>query len=241
MPDETLLGGKPNSEAPPKKDEPNKETPPAKTAEELAAEAAAAAKTKTPEELAAEAAAAAKTPEQLAEEAKVAEKAKIDAAVADAVKPFAAPEKYELKIADDGPFSVDDLGEFAAEAKVLGLTQAQAQKLVDSRAEQTKATAARYLEEVKADPELGGKNLTANVAAAIKGRDFLFPPGTAGAEVINAWFDRTGLGNHKELMRGLARLGKALAEDSPALSGERGQTPVAQRDHAAVLYDKSKK
>lgn len=124
-----------------------------------------------------------------------------------------APEKYDLTLPEGSPFADSDLVGFAAEAKAMGLTNKAAQAMVNARAEQIAQAADRYLTELKADPELGGDKLDATVATAAKGRDVLFPPGSEEAALINDWFERTGLGNHKLLVKAFHRLGRMVAED----------------------------
>jgi hypothetical protein len=146
------------------------------------------------------------------------------------------PEKYALKFPEKGPLSAADQGQYAERAKALGLTQEQAQKLVDAEVAGITANTTRFLSELKADPEIGGDKLEANVQFALKGRDLLFPPESAGAKVINAWFDRTGVGNHPELVRAFARLGRMLAEDTIHAGAGGGGGHKEPKSAAQTLY-----
>jgi hypothetical protein len=175
-------------------------------ADKVAADKAAA------DTAAATAAAAGKTPEQLAAEKKPAADTETARKAADQAK---APEKYELTLPENGRLEASDLEVVAAEAKALGLTQAQAQQLVTTRATALTALSDQFLTDLKADPELGGAHFDTTVKHALAGRDWLFPPGSEEAALVTAWFEKTGLGNHKAFVRALARVGKARAEDRP--------------------------
>lgn len=139
----------------------------------------------------------------------------------------AAPETYDLK-APEG-FDGLDAESVAAATPVfreLGLSNDQAQKLIPvagdfakriiserdqqmlgSIAEQRKA----WLEEAKADPEIGGQNWDGTLGVAAKALDQLgFPKGSPLRNLL----DESGLGNHPEMIRAFAKVGKAIGEDS---------------------------
>lgn len=147
------------------------------------------------------------------------------------------PDKYTLTLPDGSPFQESDLIGFASEAKALGLTNDAAQKLVDTRAEQIRQAADTYLEELRADPILGGAKFEESVDLAVKGRDVLFPPGSEEADLINDWFERTGLGNHRLLVRAFARLGAKVAEDGTTNPRGSGGEPKKERTVGQILYD----
>lgn len=156
------------------------------------------------------------------------------------------PEKYELKLSESTPFTSDDLDLFAAKAKALGLTQEQAQAMVASDEQAVSETALRYYEQLTADTELGGQHLQASVDLARRGRDVLFPKDTPGRELISGWLERTGLGNHPELVRAFARLGKMVAEDGgmKAKSTPGAETinrPSSNEELALKLYPTEQK
>lgn len=149
------------------------------------------------------------------------------------------PEKYDLKLPEKAPFAEADLVAFGTEAKTLGLTQEQAQRMVTARVEAVQSTAAKYLEDLQGDKDLGGANFERTKALAIAGRDKFFEtlPADEKAEVTG-WFDRTGLGNHKALVRAFARLGKLIAEDKPLTAPvvEGKPKPGSNEAVAATLY-----
>ena len=145
-----------------------------------------------------------------------------------------APEKYNLTLPENTPFDDADLDVFASEAKQLGLDNEKAQAMVDARVKFVQDNAARYLDELKADPEIGGAKLDGTIKLALRGREVLFPAGTPEAELVNGWFERTGLGNHKALVRAFARLGRMVAEDKIDGAGKGGGR--AEKTAADVLY-----
>lgn len=147
-----------------------------------------------------------------------------------------APEKYELTLPENVRHLADaDLEIVAAEAKALGLTNAQAQALVDAREGGLAAMSAQFLSDAQADPEIGGAKFEKTVEHARAGRDWLFPRGSEGAALVESFFDRSGLGNHKELIRAFARIGRAVAEDRP-IGGRTGGDVVERKRDADVLY-----
>ena len=173
----------------------------------LGAAAAAEAATTTP-------AAPATTEPAKTEPAKV-EPAKTEPAKAE--EPPAAATGLEIP---DG-FKPDEkmVADFKAEAAEIGLDSAKAQKLFDryiglevarAKADEDAFVAQdnRWQAELKADPEVGGEKqaqAVMHVRRAIK--EF------GGVEVAKV-LAQAGLGNHPALVRGFAKIGRALAEDS---------------------------
>ena len=142
-------------------------------------------------------------------------------------KPDAVPEKYDLKTPEGVPLDEAALAEFEPIAKELKLTNEQAQKLADlhtkrmqetdkANAEQWKQTTAKWADDVKADKELGGANLDTSVRHAQAALNKF------GTPELKAQMDATGMGNHPELVRVFARIGKAMAEDNFIQSGKDG-------------------
>lgn len=151
------------------------------------------------------------------------------------------PEKYELKLPEGATLTDADVKLFEVEAKTLGLTQPQAQKLVDERVQMVRDTSARFLDELKADKDLGGANFERTKGLAEQGRDafLLGLPEAERVEILD-WFNRSGLGNHKALVRAFARLGKLVAEDKPLQAaggdGKPKLKPGSTAETTAVLY-----
>ena len=172
--------------------------------------------------------AAEKTDEELA-----AEKAEKDAAdKAEKDKKPAAPEKYEFAAPEGQELDANALSVFEPIAKELGLTQEQAQKLVDiypqiqqQQAEAWSKQIAEWGEQVKADKEIGGDKFEASVGLAQRALDQF------GNPELREYLQASGLGNHPALVRFCAKVGKSMAEDSFVVPNQGGQ-----RSAADILY-----
>jgi len=154
------------------------------------------------------------TPEaKLAREAKAAE-------VPETYADFVMPEGVEVDAAM--------LTEFSTVAKELGLTQAQAQKLVDLQTKaatagetgrQTQLEAAlqaqsdAWVNEIKNDPELGGAKFDATVSTAVKAISTFF------GDDFRALLNESGIGNNPALIRGMYKIGAAISEDKMVIPG----------------------
>lgn len=149
------------------------------------------------------------------------------------------PEKYEtFKIAEGMSLNQESLKSFSPLAKELGLTQENAQKVVDmgaklvqDAANQQKSTLeamkAEWAESTKKDSELGGDKLQANIETAVKARN------TFGSEGLNKILDESGLGNHPEVIRFFRNVGKAISEDSLVTDKS---NPAKETSEAELLY-----
>lgn len=184
-----------------------------------AAEAAAAA-----------AAAGGKTPEQIAAD---------EAAAAEAAaKAAGAPEKYtDFTAPENAALDPAVMTEFASVARELNLPQDKAQLLVDKmqpimaarQAEQVATLTASWETETRADPEIGGVNMDANLVHAARAMNTFATP--AFKEVLN----RSGLGNHPELVRFMVKAGKAISEEK-IVSGGIPASSGGIRSAADTLY-----
>lgn len=146
------------------------------------------------------------------------------------------PEKYEFKLPDGVTLDEGRAAEFSTVAKGLGLSQEQAQKLVDLDVKRAQDQANAHAEtvkgwanELKADKEYGGDNLTATLASCKQVMDKFASP------ALREYMDATGLGNHPELVRFVARIGKGLSEDTFV----KGGTTTTPADPAKVMYPNS--
>lgn len=173
-----------------------------------------------------EAAAVAKTPEQVASEAAEAAKA-------------AVPEKYEFKAPDGVTFDPAQIEAFTPIAKELGLTNAQAQRLVDfhattiasataAQAAVVSAQTAEWLGQTKADKDFGGLKFGENTAVAVKALDKF------GTPALREALDKSGMGNHPEVFRLLWNIGKTMSEDT--FSSGNGGGGGAPRTAASILF-----
>lgn len=134
---------------------------------------------------------------------------------------FTPPEGFE--VSEEVQSKLDA---FADEAKALGLTQEQYQKIVEYDIQRglqaQEAMAGQYTqriegwaETVKADPELGGEKLQENLSVAKQAieafgspelRKLVSAPSPENPEGL-------GLGNHPEFIRFMYRVGKSIGED----------------------------
>lgn len=191
------------------------QTPEAKAAAEKAAADKAAAD---------KAAAAVQTPEAKA----AADKAAADKAAAD--KAAAAPEKYEdFKVPAGAVIDPKVATEFKAVAKELGLSQANAQKVIDKLAPllaqsessrvqttlQSTLNKARdgWVATAKADKEVGGEKFAENLATAGKAW------AAFGTPELKKLLNDSGLGDHPEVIRWAFRVGSHLGPDNKFVGG----------------------
>lgn len=155
-------------------------------------------------------------------------------------KPAGAPETYAEFTLPEG-ISLDKvaLEKFTPLAKDLNLSQEQAQKVVDlyaaevlphvqqAFAEQQAQKVEGWLQSAMKDPEIGGARFDESVSIAKKALDAF------GTPELKAALDDTGLGNHPDVIRLLANIGKRISEDRTAsTTSATGGT----RSAAEILY-----
>lgn len=151
------------------------------------------------------------------------------------------PEAYEdFKIPEGVDLDPQVLDEFKGLAKELGLSQGKAQQVADILGKQTQAAAAAqvaevqrvntaWIEQTKADPEIGGDKLAENLATAKAAMEASTTP------QFRMLLERTGLGNNVEVIRHFLKVAPAFAEDKHVPGGNR---PAGSGKSAAeVLYD----
>ena len=147
-----------------------------------------------------------------------------------------APEKYEFTAGEGIELDTEALKDFEPVARDLNLTNEQAQKLVDAypkilagvqqrQAEAWQKQTEGWAETVKADKEIGGDKLTANLSAAQRALDQF------GTPELKEYLNATGLGNHPDLVKTFVKIGKAMSEDGMVDGSNQGQ-----RSAAEVLY-----
>lgn len=142
------------------------------------------------------------------------------------------PEQYEDFKFEEGKNLPEGVGDqLKADAKDLGLTQAQAQKLAERELKRIEAAEAKQAEtldtfrsqwadDARADQEFGGEHLDANLATARKALD------TFGTPELKGLLNVSGMGNHPEVIRFMYRAGKAISDDGIV----KGAPPAATRD-----------
>ncbi|QPE15749.1 peptidase [Providencia rettgeri] len=150
----------------------------------------------------------------------------------------AAPEKYEFTAGKDQELDKEAVAAFEPIARELGLSNEQAQKIVDvygstimpQIAKQQEAAwqkqVTEWAETVKADKELGSVESIGNAQKAMD---------QFGTPELKQYLNDSGLGNHPELFRIFSRIGKAMSEDG-FVSGSSENA----RSAADVLFGDSK-
>jgi len=127
-----------------------------------------------------------------------------------------APDEYEFKAPDDTQLDDTVIDAFSEVAKELDMPQDAAQKMIDKvapvmqarQAEQIAAVREEWAESSKSDKEFGGDKLEENLATAKKAMD------TFGTPELKALLNKSGLGNHPEIIRAFYRAGKKISEDT---------------------------
>ena len=144
---------------------------------------------------------------------------------------------FEVKTPEGIQLDQASLDEFTSIVKDKDLSPSErAQKLADlavkREADRVKAfqeTVQSWADTVAKDPELGKAE---NQAAARKVvEDF-------GTPELRDLLNNTGMGNHPEVVRFVLNVSKAMSEDT-IVRARGNATGSAQRDPAAVLYDKT--
>lgn len=162
----------------------------------------------------------------------------------------AAPEKpkteekpSEAAAVELQPFTLPDgqvadpvlMGEFTTLAKELKLDQATGQRLVDlytkaqaAQYEQLEATVKKWAEDTQKDKEIGGQNFDATKAAAARVMAKYATP------ELREFLSQTRVGDHPELIRFVARIGKEMREDTSGPAA----APAAEKTPAEMFYGK---
>ncbi len=130
-----------------------------------------------------------------------------------------APEDYDDFHLPDGMETDHELtGRFKSAAKSLGLSQTQAQSLVDMYAEHAgqlkqrfdqaqDAKIADWQKQARADREIGGAKFEQSLALAKKAVDRF------GGDPLAHALVETGAASHPDVLRCFCRIGKGMSED----------------------------
>ncbi len=144
----------------------------------------------------------------------------------------------------DGVKAVDAklLEGFTPLAKELKLTQEQAQKFVDLHAgavaqvqdslvQAFESQTKQWADQVRADPEIGGDKLTETLHFAQKAVRMF------GGDELAKTLDDLGIGNHPQLVKAFATIGRKISPDSMPAAGA---PPAADKSPADVLFGGTK-
>ena len=160
----------------------------------------------------------------------------------EAAKAPEVPETYEFKLPDGIDLDQEAVEQFTPLAKELGLSQDNAQKMVDLYAAQVqklhqaqleswKQTQQDWMAEVKADKEIGGPAFELSVHHGKQSIAKYFPD-PAEAQAFRDLLNATGMGNNPLMVKLLARVGKSNAEDTVVVGGK----DTAPVDMAKVFF-----
>lgn len=153
------------------------------------------------------------------------------------------PEKYDLKLPKDSPMNAAQVEKLSSYAKEKGLSNEQAQSLLDRESEAVSGYAseqaekqsqfmASLAEQAKNDKEIGGESFKKNVELASR------VVTRFGTPEFKKELDRSGLGNHPELIRVFKRVGEAMSEDQLIIPGAQSH---GKKSTASILYPDSPK
>jgi hypothetical protein len=151
-------------------------------------------------------------------------------------KPADGEVAYEFKTPEGVTLDTESVTEFTAIAKELKLPAEAAQKVVDlaikreaARTEAWHKQVESWSADVNKDPELSKPEVQADARKAVE---------TFGSPELKTLLNSTGMGNHPELVRLMAKIGKAISEDKVLGKSEGGNKPA--RDAASILYGNPK-
>jgi hypothetical protein len=141
-------------------------------------------------------------------------------------EPEGVPENYDFKAPEGVALDQAAVEAFAPVAKDLGLTQTQAQRVVDLyaglQAKQQEAQAGlvkEWAKQVTTDKEIGGAKWAENRAVIARARDAFATP-----ELVQL-MEQTGLGSHPEVIKLFVKVGKAISDDGHVIGGNPGPDP----------------
>lgn len=154
-----------------------------------------------------------------------------DEAAAEGEAPKGAPETYEAFTLPEGVVLDPEIDTKLKEtAKELGLTQEQAQKIADLGAQQSarwadqlaaqvEASAKQWADAAKADPLIGGTHLAENLIVSKQALDAF------GTPEFKELLETSQLGNHPEVIRFMAKVGRAISDDNFVPGGDTVSKP----------------
>lgn len=146
---------------------------------------------------------------------------------------------YDLKSPEGVEMAEDDLKGIADTAKEMGLSNDQAQALVNLKAQwqseasdQAQANLGNLVksweEEIRSDKDFGGQKFDESIQDVKRVMDKF------GTDELRSALDETGFGSHPLLFRFVAQIGKVLREDAH-IAGDPSSAP---RTMADVIYGK---
>lgn len=158
-------------------------------------------------------------------------------------KPQGAPEKYEpFKVPEGVTFDPKAVEAFQTKAKELGLSQDQAQKLVDFQSSAIKAATDEQQKSFTQMQE-NWKQETRKELGADADKQLAFAAATRdkfGSTGLKTILNDSGLSNHPEVVKFFISIGKAISEDGFVAGAPAGDK--AGKSAADIMYpDQGKK
>ena len=153
------------------------------------------------------------------------------------------PEKYELKVQDGSLLTPESIEKVSSLAKELGLSNENAQKLLDTEnakifalQEYQKDAAKKQIEEWRKasleDKEIGGEHLKQNVELASRVAKQFF------SENLVKFLNDSGFGDYPDFVKGMVKIGKAYGEDKIIIPNGLGSSATG-KSVAQRMFDKS--
>ncbi len=158
-------------------------------------------------------------------------------------QPAGAPDRYELTVPEANGFKTEfvasDLELFEGKVRKAGLTNEDAQAVLNTLPAEYADTKARFRGELEAHPSLGGAQLEAVEQRTKRALDHFLPAGTPDGDRLRRVMTLTGYGNFAPWVAFVNAVGLAIAEDRPDVRSTEGQAPSLSKAPENVLYDKS--
>lgn len=166
-------------------------------------------------------------------------------AAADPADTVPADGKYTLAMPEGVEVNKALLDKISPRLAAKGYTQREAQALADDfvaiqkeqMEQRTKAwgeTVNGWVDQAKADKEIGGDKWDGTVTTAMRAVNQL------GTPALKDYLEATGGGNHPELIRFMAKVGAMIKEDNPANGGAGGSGNPAEAAHVLFPNDAPK-
>lgn len=134
------------------------------------------------------------------------------------------PEKYDLKLPDNSHLTPAYIEKIASYAKDRGLSNEEAQQMLErensvvsevlsQKEAEFRARTEEWKELAKADKEIGGEGFAKSTELAKRVIQKF------ASDELKDELNRTGFGNHPELIRVFTRIGKLMSEDQLVMPG----------------------
>jgi hypothetical protein len=152
----------------------------------------------------------------------------------------AAPEKYSLTPpADNALVDAQDVTAIETMARNANLTNEEAQAVLETAAREATTRHNTWLEETRADTEVGGANLEASQRASNQVLDRFMPATDPDRAALERLLVHDGLGKYRPVVKFLARIGRAMGEDATSIN-PRASGDGQRRSAADVMFGGNK-